>query len=50
MRSVGLSMSAVRRRADELAMARVRLLLDRGDLGARTFGYPLRWLSRLRLI
>ncbi len=41
---------ALRRRADELALARVRLLLDRGDLGARTFGYPLRWLSRLRLI
>lgn len=41
---------ALRRRADDLALARVRLLLDHGDLGARVFGYPLRWLARLRLI
>lgn len=41
---------ALRRRADDLALARVSLLLDRGDLGARVFGYPLRWLARLRLI
>lgn len=41
---------ALRRRADDLALARVSLLLDRGDFGARVFGYPLRWLGRLRLI
>jgi hypothetical protein len=42
--------AALRRRADEVALARVGLLLDGGDLGARVFGYPLRWLNRLRLL
>ncbi len=41
---------ALRHRADDLALARVRLMLEGGELGARVFGYPLRWLSRLRLI
>jgi hypothetical protein len=41
---------ALRRRADATALARGRLLIDGGDLGARAFGYPLRWLGRLRLI
>lgn len=41
---------ALRRRTDDLALARVRLMLDGGELGARVFGYPMRWLSRLRLI
>lgn len=41
---------ALRRQADDLALARVRLMLEGGELGARVFGYPLRWLSRLRLI
>jgi hypothetical protein len=40
----------LRRRADDLALQRVRLMLDGGDLGARVFGYPLRWLKRLRLL
>ncbi|WP_298821024.1 DUF5995 family protein [Chloroflexus sp.] len=38
-----------RQRVDQLALARARLLS--GDaLGARVFGYPLRWLNRLRLL
>lgn len=40
----------LRRRADATALARGRLLIEGGDLGARVFGYPLRWLNRLRLI
>ncbi len=40
---------AAYRRIDQLALARARLLS--GDaVQARVFGYPLRWLSRLRLL
>lgn len=41
---------AMRRNMDAIAMERVRLLLAGGALGARVFGYPLRWLRRLRLV
>jgi hypothetical protein len=40
----------LRRRADDLALQRVHLMLEGGALGARAFGYPLRWLGRLRLL
>jgi hypothetical protein len=40
----------LRRRADARALQRIRLLREGGELGARVFGYPLRWLSRLRMI
>ncbi|GIV88978.1 MAG: hypothetical protein KatS3mg055_1496 [Chloroflexus sp.] len=41
--------TAARQHIDHLATQRARLLS--GDtLGARVFGYPLRWLNRLRLI
>ncbi len=40
----------LRRRADESAMRRIQLLREGGEVGARVFGYPLRWLGRLKLI
>lgn len=40
----------LRRQVDAAALQRVRLLLAGGELGARAFGYPLRWLHRLRLL
>jgi hypothetical protein len=40
----------LRRHADTLALQRVHLMLEGGTLGARAFGYPLRWLGRLRLL
>ncbi|NNJ12461.1 hypothetical protein EKD04_019225 [Chloroflexales bacterium ZM16-3] len=40
----------LRRRADTSAMRRIQLLRDGGEIGARVFGYPLRWLSRLKMI
>lgn len=39
----------LRRETDAIALSRVRLMLDGGALGARAFGYPLRWLRRLRM-
>lgn len=40
----------MRRQIDALALGRIRLLLEGGELGARVFGYPLRWLHKLRLL
>jgi hypothetical protein len=40
----------LREQTARLAHARVRLLIHGGDIGARTFGYPLRWLRRLKLL
>lgn len=40
----------LRRQTAASAHARVRLLIDGGALGERTFGYPLRWLRRLKLL
>lgn len=41
---------ALRRQADERALRRIQLLRDAGDVGARVFGYPLRWLARLDML
>ncbi len=40
----------LRVQTDTLARQRIQLLLSGGELGARVFGFPLRWLQRLRLI
>jgi hypothetical protein len=39
-----------RQRVEATALQRIDLVLDGGQLGARAFGYPLRWLSRLKLV
>ncbi|MFN3372543.1 MAG: DUF5995 family protein, partial [Chloroflexus sp.] len=45
----GAARAAARQHVDRIATQRARLIS--GDaLGARMFGYPLRWLSRLRLL
>lgn len=40
----------LRRAMDTQALGRIRLLAEGGAVGARVFGYPLRWLNRLRLV
>ncbi|WP_238613465.1 DUF5995 family protein [Candidatus Oscillochloris fontis] len=40
----------LRQQADARALRRIELLRDSGDVGARVFGYPLRWLGRLRML
>ncbi|NTV61938.1 MAG: hypothetical protein HGA65_00160 [Oscillochloris sp.] len=40
----------LRRKADSQAMRRIELLREGGELGARVFGYPLRWLNRLHMM
>ncbi len=45
-----LTRMELRQQTAQLAQARVRLLIQGGDIGARTFGYPLRWLRRLNLL
>lgn len=42
--------SALRGATDGVALRRIELLERGGELGARVFGYPLRYLSRLRLL
>lgn len=41
---------ALRAQSDAVALRRIELLEQGGDLGARVFGYPLRHLHRLRLM
>jgi Family of unknown function (DUF5995) len=40
----------LRHEADAIALRRISLLASGGAIGARVFGYPLRHLSRLRLL
>lgn len=45
-----LTRMQLREQTAQLAHSRVRLLIQGGNIGARTFGYPLRWLRRLKLL
>lgn len=45
-----LARMEIRQRTAAQAEARVRLLVQGGVIGARTFGYPLHWLRRLKLL
>lgn len=41
---------ALRAEADVIALRRIGLLIEGGAIGARVFGYPLRYLHRLKIL